>query len=240
MTSSMISAAHSAHPLEDRPTAKPVRAHRRVWNGAVFDMDEDIVEVTDGREVARHYVAHTGAVAIVAVRHWDTEPEILLVSQYRHPVRATLWEIPAGLLDIEGEDPLAAAQRELWEEADMTATTWRVLVDYFTSPGGSTEGLRIYWASGVEQVPAQTRHQREDEELEMETRWVVLSEVVEAVLDGRLHNPSLVAGALAAWAWYRGAAGRDGDGGRLPGRDSEAPWLRSPMSRVKEITVDPR
>ena len=73
-----------------------------------------------------------GSVAVAAVNNWN---EILLLRQYKHPVRMNLWEVPAGLLDITGEDPLHAAQRELAEEADLGADRWHSLVDYYTTPG---------------------------------------------------------------------------------------------------------
>ncbi|MDO5034383.1 MAG: NUDIX hydrolase [Actinomycetaceae bacterium] len=210
--------------ISDRPESKPVHLHERVWNGAVFDMDQDTVEVTPGNLVIRHYVAHTGAVAIVAMREGDQGPEVALVDQYRHPVQAVLWEIPAGLLDVEGESPLEAAKRELWEEADLQADRWDVLVDYFTSPGGTTEGLRIFLARDIREVPAEQRYERDDEEAAMTLRWVPLSQAVEAIHAGRLHNPSAVVGILAA------------DSARRqnwePLRDANAPWMRSPFNRT--------
>lgn len=210
--------------INDQRTSFPVTSHQRVWNGAVFDMDEDRVIVVDGQEpVVRHYVAHTGAVAIVAYRETETEPEIALVSQYRHPVQATLWEIPAGLLDVEGEAPIKAAQRELWEEADLRADTWHTLVDYFTTPGASTESLRIFLARDLHEVPPAERFKRADEESAMERVWLPLSEAVRAVHAGRLHNPSAVVGILATASAYR----HNWEGLR----PVDAPWLRSPFGR---------
>ena len=142
--------------------------------------------------------------------------ELLLERQYRHPVKAELWEIPAGLLDIPGEDPRIAAERELAEEADLVADRWDVLVDYFTSPGGSTEPMRIFLARELHD--ADEAFEREDEEATMEYAWVSLDDALTMVLDGRLHNPSAVIGVLAAHAARaRGWAGM---------RPTDAPWLR--------------
>lgn len=212
--------------ISDRRESKPVVSHQRVWDGAVFDMDEDLVEVVEGQDpVVRHYVAHTGAVAIVALREGEHGPEVALVDQYRHPVQATLWEIPAGLLDVDGESPLEAAKRELWEEADLRAKTWNVLVDYFTSPGGSTEGLRIFLARDIEVVPEGERFERDDEEALMSLRWVALDEAVAAIHSGNLHNPSAVVGILAT----ESALAKNWE----PLRDADAEWLRSPFNRKK-------
>lgn len=202
----------------------PVLESQRVWRGAVFDMDEDVVQLSETAEpVRRHYVAHTGAVAVVALRGESGAEEIALVDQYRHPVQAKLWEIPAGLLDIAGEDPLVAAQRELWEEADLRAKQWNVLVDYFTSPGGSTEELRIYLARQVVEVPLAERHVRCDEEQNMTLRWVSLDEAIDAVHEGRIHNPSAVVGILAA------GSARASGWKKL--RAGDAPWFKSPLGR---------
>jgi len=83
----------------------------------------------------------------VAVVCWDEERDtIAVVHQYRHPVRYELVEIPAGLLDMDGEDHVTAARRELAEEAELAAGRWNVLVDITTTPGACEESLRIYLA----------------------------------------------------------------------------------------------
>ncbi|MCS4484562.1 NUDIX hydrolase [Gleimia sp. 6138-11-ORH1] len=210
--------------ISDQRWSYPVLESERVWRGSVFDMDEDVVQLSESAPpVRRHYVAHTGAVAVVALRGEPGSEEIALVDQYRHPVQAKLWEIPAGLLDVAGEDPLLAAQRELWEEADLRAAKWDVLVDYFTSPGGSTEELRIYLAREVSEVLESERHVRCDEEQTMTLRWVSLDEAIDAVHEGRIHNPSAVVGILAA------ASARAGGWVKL--RPANCPWFKSPLGR---------
>lgn len=203
--------------IEDRHTPHTVTESTTAWSGRIVDMVEDHVVVVEGEEpVVRQYTRHPGAVAVVAMRGEEGAEEILLLRQYRHPVNASLWEIPAGLLDIPGEDSLVAAERELAEEADLKAARWDVLVDFFTSPGGSTEPLRIFLARDLETT--ETSFEREDEEATMEYAWVSLSDALDWVLAGRLHNPSTVIGILSAHA----ARGRGWEGLREPG----APWLR--------------
>ena len=203
--------------IEDRHTPHPVTESTTAWSGRIVDMVEDHVVVVEGEEpVVRQYTRHPGAVAVVAMRGEEGAEEILLLRQYRHPVNASLWEIPAGLLDIPGEDSRVAAERELAEEADLKAARWDVLVDFFTSPGGSTEPLRVFLARDLETT--ETSFEREDEEATMEYAWVSLSDALDWVLAGRLHNPSTVIGILSAHA----ARGRGWEGLREPG----APWLR--------------
>jgi len=203
--------------IEDRHTPHTVTESTTAWSGRIVDMVEDHVVVVEGEEpVVRQYTRHPGAVAVVAMRGEEGAEEILLLRQYRHPVNASLWEIPAGLLDIPGEDSRVAAERELAEEADLKAARWDVLVDFFTSPGGSTEPLRVFLARDLETT--ETSFEREDEEATMEYAWVSLSDALDWVLAGRLHNPSTVIGILSAHAARgRGWGGVGGAGGR---------WLR--------------
>jgi ADP-ribose pyrophosphatase len=204
--------------IADEPATLQVRSSRTVHHGMVWDVRRDAVDLGDGQTVTREVVDHTGAVGVVVL---DAEDRVLLLRQYRHPVRSYLWEPPAGLLDVAGEDPQVAAARELAEEADLVADEWHVLVDFYNSPGGSTEAFRCYLARGLHEVPESERHQREHEERDMARAWVDLSEARELVLAGRLHNPTTVCGVLAA------AAARDAGWATL--RPADAPWPeRSP------------
>lgn len=184
--------------LRDEPFEPEILQSDLVYQGYVWDVRRDRVRYGDG-EIVREYVAHTGAVAVVAV---DDDGRVLLIQQYRHPIRHRDWELPAGLLDIAGEEPLAAAQRELAEEADLVAREWRPLVSTWTTPGGNSELIRIFLATGVE--PAPQAHEREDEEADIRVEWVALADAVDAVLAGRLQNGILSLGVLAAERVLRG------------------------------------
>ncbi|MDN6793516.1 MAG: NUDIX hydrolase [Propionibacterium sp.] len=203
--------------LVDRKATREVVSHSQIWQGRVFDLDEDRVRVCPEEEpVVRQYLAHPGAVGIVVLRGEPGAEEILLERQYRHPVGAELWEVPAGLLDIDGEDHVVAARRELREETDLEAARWDVLVDYFTSPGGSSESIRIYLARDIR--PADSAFSREAEEADMLETWMDLDRAVDAVFAGHFHNPTTVVGILAA---HR-ARERDWE----PLRPLDAPWMR--------------
>jgi 8-oxo-dGTP pyrophosphatase MutT (NUDIX family) len=188
------------------------------FRGMVWDVRRDTVELGDGQTVTRELLVHTGAVGVIALNEAN---EVLLLRQYRHPVSAYLWEPPAGLLDIPGEDALVCAKRELFEEADLRADEWHVLLDFYNSPGGSTESFRCYLARGLHEVPAEERHEREHEERGMTGAWVPLDIARDLVLAGRLHNPATVSGILAA------VAARSSDWDTL--RPADTPWPeRSP------------
>lgn len=191
--------------VADSPRTVETEHSETVFEGAIWNVQRDALHLSDtGPELVRDYVVHTGAVAIIAMNQSD---EICLIRQYRHPVGEDLWEIPAGLLDQPGEALVDAAQRELGEEADLRAHQWSVLVDEYPSPGSSTERIRIYLAEDLSSVPENERHVREEEEADIVSQWVPLSEATEAVLQGRIKNGCAVAGILAASAHRSGAAG---------------------------------
>jgi ADP-ribose pyrophosphatase len=167
--------------------------HYRGW---VIDVHTDEVRMPDGTVAKRDVVDHSGAVAVLAM---DSDENVVMVRQYRHPVRAHLLELPAGLLDIADEDALTAAKRELHEEAALTAEDWSVLLDLYTSPGMSSEAIRVYLARGLDQVPHDERFEAEHEEITMTVEKVALDHAVAMALSGTLTNGPAVAGVLAAY-----------------------------------------
>ncbi|MCT9003175.1 NUDIX domain-containing protein [Microbacterium memoriense] len=180
--------------LQDDPTSFEVTRTETAYTGKVWNIRRDEVAYGGGTMV-REYMDHTGAVAVLAL---DEQDRMLLIKQYRHPVRMREWEIPAGLLDIAEEDARSAAARELAEEADLVAARWDVLAEFATSPGGSDEAIRIYLARDLS--PAAETFERTEEEADIEVRWVPLDEVVDAILARRVQNPSLIVGAMTAYA----------------------------------------
>jgi ADP-ribose pyrophosphatase len=206
--------------LQDLFAPRPVLSSQTVFSGLIWDVVSDSVDLGEAGVVRREYVQHTGAVAVMAM---DDDGRVLFVRQYRHPVGMELWELPAGLLDMAGESPLDAARRELAEEADLRAQRWDVLIDWFNSPGGMTEALRLYLARDVEEVPEAERHVREGEEHGMPVRWVPLDRARDDVLAGRVHNPGAVVGVLAAWAAR--------EQGWVTLRSADAPWPEHPALR---------
>lgn len=198
-----------------------VRDTRQIAGSRIVSLRQDDVVMPDGRTATRDVVVHPGAVGVVCL---DDEDRILLLRQYRHPVGRMLWEPPAGLLDEPGEDPRAAAARELVEEAGLAADTWHVLVDLFTSPGMTDEAVRLYLARGLSEVEG-GRPEGIHEETDLPTRWLPVDDAVELVLAGRLHNPLAVSGVLAV------AAARHRGLGNL--RPASEPWPERPVAGSK-------
>ena len=185
----------SSAPWGDEPLARPVLSEVTAFSGHVFDVVTRVVDLGEAGQVTRDLIRHPGAVAVVAL---DDQGRVALIRQYRVPVGAFLWEVPAGLLDGGPEETLVgAAKRELAEETDLQASQWDVLVDFGTSPGATDEVLRIFLARGIS-AAATSDFVREGEEAEIQLDWVDLTEAADAVLAGRVHSPSAVMGILAA------------------------------------------
>ncbi|CAN5191009.1 NUDIX hydrolase [soil metagenome] len=201
-----------AEPLADDPVEVPIVTSEVAYPGRVWDIRKDVFEL-GGQSITREYTDHTGAVAILAI---DERDRVLLLKQYRHPIRSRDWEIPAGLLDVRGEAPLLCAQRELAEEADLVAEQWNLLSDLATSPGGSNELIRIYLARGLSATDQV--FDRTEEEAEIELRWVDLDEVVDAAVERRIGNAILM---IAVHAAHAARARRWSSLG-----DADAPWPR--------------
>jgi ADP-ribose pyrophosphatase len=175
----------------------------------------DQVLMPGGGTATREVIEHYGAVAVAAV---DEDRRVALIYQYRHPLGHRLWELPAGLLDAPGEDPLTTAKRELQEEVGLAATDWRVLVDVASSPGFTDEAVRAYLATGLSHVD---RPDAEDEEADLSLHWFSLDKAFDMALAGEIINGTSVAGVLAAYAAV--ILGK-------PTRPADAPWQDRPTA----------
>lgn len=168
-------------------------ASREIFDGRIVQLRIDTLTMPGGGTADREICGHDDAAAVVAV---DSDERIVLVRQYRHAVGERLWELPAGLCDVDGEPPLETARRELVEETGLEAADWRSVVEIVPSPGFSTERVHVYLATGLRDVG---RPEAEHEEADMEITRMPLADAVDAILDGRIVNGIAVAGILAAW-----------------------------------------
>lgn len=194
----------------------PVEGSTELYSGRVMALRSDQVVMPGGRVATREIVEHPGAVAVAAL---DADDRLMMIHQYRHAVRRRLWELPAGLLDVAGEDPVEAARRELAEEAGIEAAEWSVLLDIVPSPGFSDEAIRVYLARGLTEIgrPAGA----DDEEADLVTRWVSMPVAVRMALAGTIVNATTVSAVLAAHVLAASPAG---------GRPLDAPWPDRPTA----------
>lgn len=184
-------------------------------SGKIFALRRDEVLMPGGATATRDVVEHFGAVGVVAM---DTDGRIPLIYQYRHALGRRLWELPAGLLDVGGEPAHLTAGRELVEEAGLTASTWRVLVDLDSTPGFSDESVRVYLATGLTEVERPEAH---DEEADLTLAWYPIAEAARMVFRGEIVNAIAVAGILAAYTHAQGFADL---------RDLDAEWVDRPTA----------
>ncbi len=207
--------------LADSPEQWPVEQRDDLAVGGITTYRRDRVRMPSGKAHSREFILHSGSVAVLAL---DGEDNVLVITQYRHPVGMRLVELPAGLHDRrrQGEPPHEAAVRELWEETDLRAADWRVLADFFNSAGSSDEATRVYLARGVSEADGEP-HVREEEEADMERHWVPFDDLLQAVFDGRVTTAATVIGVLAL------AAARSRPGGLDALRPVDAPWAARPF-----------
>lgn len=188
-----------------------------IHDSPILTVRGDEVLMPGGTTARRDIIEHLGAVAVVALRTGDQGEELMLVRQWRQAVRQRLVELPAGILDRLDEDPLAAAQRELAEEAGLRAERWSVLVDLVSAPGFCEETVRVYLAEGLEEVATQLP-EAGDEEAELQSAFVPLGSAVAAIYRGEIINSIAVGGILAT-------ALRDTSSTL---RSTDAPWSTRP------------
>ncbi|MER3388519.1 MAG: NUDIX hydrolase [Microcella sp.] len=186
--------SRAADELRDEARSVEVLRSDLAFEGVVWDIRREEFAYGEAT-LTREFMEHPGAVAVLVI---DAEDRVLTIQQYRHPIQTRNWELPAGLLDVDGEPPLEAAQRELAEEADLVAAAWEPLLTMHTSPGGSDEIIHVFRAS--ELTATEEVFAREAEEADIVPRWVPLAEAVEAVLAGRVHNGIFLAAILAEHA----------------------------------------
>ncbi len=170
-------------------------ASEEVYAGRVISLRRDTVAMPGGGESVREVVHHPGAVGVVAL---DDEDRIVLLRQYRHPMREHLWELPAGLRDVDGEPPVETARRELAEEVGLAAERWSLLITQHPSPGFCDELVYLYLAEGLTDIGKPLEFVVEHEEADMTVERIPLADAVQQVFDGTIRNSLAIIGVLAA------------------------------------------
>lgn len=189
----------SAQPIADIAVTDrgrySVLSSKTVFRGRIVSVRQDEITMTDGSTGRRDVVVHPGAVGVIAL---DDEDRVVMIRQYRHPVRSYLWEVPAGLKDVAGEPLVETGRRELAEEAGLAAQRWHRLLDLYATPGGSDEEVTIFLARDLRSADRPVDFVASGEEMDLDIRRVPLADALAAVQAGRIRNSLAVAGILAA------------------------------------------
>jgi len=199
---SMPTKKRSAQRKSAKQTGKKrleVLSSKVVYKGKVFSVTSDKVREPNGVTATRDVIRHSGSVVILPVDETDDEPRVLLERQYRYAAEEYLWELPAGRID-PGESALAGAKRELIEETGYRAKQWKKALTFYASPGFLDETMTIYLARDLTPGEAQPE---EDESIEC--HLIPLSQAVDMVLTGEIHDGKAIAGILwLSESFYRG------------------------------------
>ena len=176
---------------------------RVVFEGGLFRVLRDRLIEPGGNKNERDIIRHNGSVVILAIDKSKNKknPWVVVERQYRHAARQFLWELPAGKLE-RGEDPLAGAQRELAEETGYRAKKWKLLAEFYPSPGFLGESMQIFLAEGLQAGPT---HLEDDEQIEL--RLVKLSEVLKMIDKGAILDGKTLIGVLL-YARQKGIKGK--------------------------------
>jgi len=165
----------------------------RVFSGKLLTVDSDTVRTSSGVSTTREVVHHPGGVVIVPLLDRNETPEVLLVRQFRYPVRKEVWEFPAGTLEPD-EAPGQCARRELIEETGYQAVKMTKKVEMYTSPGYSDETLHLFVARDLSQVEESDIDRPEEENLQV--RSFTVEELRQRALNGGLNDGKTLAGLL--------------------------------------------
>jgi 8-oxo-dGTP pyrophosphatase MutT (NUDIX family) len=182
--------------LADRPEAWPVVGSHHVYDGPwVVTIDEETLHRPGHPDdtFSRLVVRHPGAVMALAI---DEDERVCCLRQYRHNAGRNFVELPAGVCDAEGEDPLETAKRELREEVQLQASDWRPLLTLWPTVGLTSEVHHLFLARGLSHADRGS-FAMEHEEAEIEVFWTPMADLLDAVLDGRVQQGPLAASVLA-------------------------------------------
>ncbi len=163
---------------------------KEIYNGKVFKISSDEVELSNGCITQREVVHHRGGVVIAA----EKNNKILMVKQFRYPTQKVLYELPAGKLDKQNENVLQAAKRELEEETGHIAQNWESLGYIWTSPGFCNEKLFLFKAS---ELTYKEQHLDEGEILDFVE--IEKNSVFDMVKDGKINDAKTIAALMRAY-----------------------------------------
>ena len=167
---------------------------RRAEEAALYEETLSTEQLYDGAVVhlEREVVRHVGAVCMLPLLENGI---VLMERQFRYPHARVLWEIPAGKLNFKGEDFLAAAKRELYEETGCTADTWTPIGRLYTTPAFVDEVIEMYLAEGLHSADGR-QHLDADEFLTV--KKIHIETLCDMVMRGEICDGKTICGLMMA------------------------------------------
>lgn len=167
----------------------------KVYDGVIFNMTHDVIEIENGKQFPRDVIHHDGGVAVLVVRN----AKILFVKQYRYAIQQDTLELPAGKLE-KGEDPIECGIRELEEESGFGCSELGLICEMYSTPGFCTEKIYIYEAKNLRKID----HPRTmDEDEEINTSWIPIEEAYAMIQNGEIKDAKTILGIQYAYINYR-------------------------------------
>lgn len=167
---------------------------RKVFEGRVFTVQVESITLPKGHALDAEIIRHPGSVVIVPMNDAN---DVVLVRQYRHAIGRYTWELPAGSLK-PGEDVQGAARRECQEEVGLVAERLELLGSFFPTPGYCDENMHFYRAMGLREPRAGDDDAHQDEDEDIEIRWVPLAEVRAMIRRNEIVDLKTIAGVTLA------------------------------------------
>ena len=155
-------------------------ASETIYNGVIFDMTHDIIEMDNGKQYPRDVIHHNGGVGVLVQK----DNKVLLVKQYRYAVQEYTWEIPAGKLE-KNEDPYTCGIRELEEECGLGCKSMDLICEMYSTPGFCTEKIYIYKANHLKTIE---NPKPMDEDEDISSQWFTIEETLKMISELKIKD----------------------------------------------------
>lgn len=155
---------------------------KQIFQGKIVDLSVETISLPNGETATREVVKHRPAVAAIAI---NNQKQILLVEQWREPIKQLTLEVPAGLIDATDATPLDAMKRELNEEGGYKAEYWEKLLTFYTSPGFTDEKIELFYCDTLTKL--ENKRDLDPDEF-LTQHWYSMDEIKQLIAQGKISD----------------------------------------------------